>query len=428
MVEFEVLNVEKKNEDDEKIKKFEEKVVNYINSKDKFINKDTTIDTKIHNSRNIVGDIVKSKYNISIEGLGLCHIDKVYDYDYTKLFSGLCSCKEKVLITKIVDNETEEINREYILLKLKAGDKYLMTREQIEDKVTEIKYDSRYRIISVAIYENDELEEEDIFEYKDGLDNSFTVTEKRRASQDTEPVFISKSYIDSKQRLYRMDTATGSSKRIIFDDVTDKKLREEYYQNDVLLMILRHDIFTEETEEEDIMCVSMIKDMYMNNKVVSSKIIEEDEKRRNKQTQRLSYNRITKYHNGIIFYEKINTIECKNKQDGGRVEKQTFSLLDMTKEETVEKKEENIIEYDEANRPTLIVTIRPNEDVIYTLTEYDDENNTSSTNNKDVNIESECFEDDPETVKDFIRKDKYSSKMLYNRFNSFFEEAISSCN
>ena len=58
LLEYEVLNINPESEEDKKIAEFAKEVESYINSKDKFINKDTTIDTKVRNYRNIIGNII----------------------------------------------------------------------------------------------------------------------------------------------------------------------------------------------------------------------------------------------------------------------------------------------------------------------------------------------------------------------------------
>ena len=166
--------------------------------------------------------------------------------------------------------------------------------------------------------------------------------------------------------------------------------------------------------------------MYQNNMVFKSIIVEEIEKRKLKENNRLCYNRATKYHNGVKFVESITNIEFKSKSDDGRIEKQTFSKIDYTEEEVSEYKEQNIIEFDETNRATLIVTSKPGKDLLYTVMNYDDENNIASTNNEETNVLLESFEDDPETIKVFEQKEKYKPKTLYNRYNEFISDAIKS--
>ena len=430
LLEYEVLNINPESEEDKKIAEFAKEVESYINSKDKFINKDTTIDTKIRNYRNIMGNITKTSYNISIEGLGLCHVEKKFEYDYTsKVFKGrgYDTCTEITNITNIMNDEEETIYREYMLFNHpQRGTIYYMTKEIKKDTSIELEYDKLFRLISSTLYINGKFEVQDIYEYTDHSDGSFEVEEKKKPSEDTDPILITKSYVDKKHRLYRIDTATGSSKRIIFDDETDKKLREEYYQNEVLMAVIRYEVCNTETEEENIVCVSLIKDMYQNNMVFKSIIVEEIEKRKLKENNRLCYNRATKYHNGVKFVETITNIEFKSKSDDGRIEKQTFSKIDYTEEDVSEYKEQNIIEFDETNRATLIVTSKPGKDLLYTVMNYDDENNIASTNNEETNVLLESFEDDPETIKVFEQKEKYKPKTLYNRYNEFISDAIKS--
>ena len=108
LLEYEVLNINPESEEDKKIAEFAKEVESYINSKDKFINKDTTIDTKVRNYRNIMGNITKTSYNISIEGLGLCHVEKKFEYDYTsKVFKEIYSEKVKIQPISYVRNNNK---------------------------------------------------------------------------------------------------------------------------------------------------------------------------------------------------------------------------------------------------------------------------------------------------------------------------------
>lgn len=430
MLEYEVLNVNKQTEEDKKIAEFVEKVESYINSKDKFINKDTTVDTRVKNYRNIMGHISKSKSNISIEGLGLCNVEKIYEYDYANILSrlGRMTCKESITITNIMDDIVDEIYREYMIFNHPSkGALYYMTKEITKNKTIEMEYDKLYRLISSTLYIKDQFEVQDIYEYTDHEDGSFEVEEKKKASEDTDPILISKSYVDKKHRLYRIDTATGASKRIIFDEVTDKKIREEYYQNDFLVSVIRYEIFNEETEENKIVCASMIRDIYESRYNKKSILIEETEMRSSKEHNRLCYKRQTKYHRGIKMVEKITEIEFKYKGEC-RIENQTFYNIDYTENEKKEYKEQNIIEFDESNRPTLIINSKQGKDMTCTVTNYDDEENTATTKNEETSVHVESFEEDPEMLKVYEQKDVYKPKTLYNRYNEFIADAVKSLN
>ena len=56
LLEYEVLNINPESEEDKKIAEFAKEVESYINSKDKFINKDTTIDAMVKYSETTNGN------------------------------------------------------------------------------------------------------------------------------------------------------------------------------------------------------------------------------------------------------------------------------------------------------------------------------------------------------------------------------------
>lgn len=422
-MKFELLNIDVEDKENEKIYEFEKEVKEYIAKADKFINKDTTIDSKIKNYKNILGDITKSKYNISVEGIGLCNVEKTYDYDYNSLLKGFYICIEDINIKKLVMNKEKNIHREYMVINNKGSKIFKLVKEElIEDKLlTTIEYDSKLRLTKYSIYEDNVLKDRDIYEYTDNIDGSFTVVQKKQISEDIEPIFVSKIYIDSKSRVYRMDTVTGSSKRIIYDE--DKKIQEEYYQDDILICIIRYEAYIDNNEDIDSVSISLIKDIYNKDIVIKSIIIEEIEKKKSNKNGKLVYFRNTKYHNGVKLYEKTTSIEHKSKSDGGRIEKQTFSLIDNSLDTPKDIKEENVIEFDKEGKKTLIVTVRPNKDTLFTVMEYD-ENGSSVTENDDIHMEVSSFEDDPNTIKDFKSSEKYKAKTLYDKFNSFMNDSI----
>lgn len=419
-MKFELLNIKKETDDDIKIKEFESLVIKYINSKDKFINKDSTLDTHVKNTKNIMGHITKSEYNMTLEGLGLCHIEKKFKYDYSSLFTnGYYICNEDTTIHNIVEDETKPISRIYMVISNYNNNKprYILIKETIDNTTIDIQYDKLFRVVSQTTFIDNKFNKKEIYEYVDSEDGSFTVEEKKQVSEDTEPVFISKTWVDKRRRIIRIDTATGSSKRTIYDDI--KKIKEEFYQNEVLCSTLRYERYKEILDNGDTkIIVTMIRDNYILNKISQSIIIEEREKIVNLDDNRLKLQRVTKYHKGIKLYEKIDTIEYKIRSDGSRTEKQVQSLVDNSKDEPIIENIENIIDFDDDNRVRLIVTIKPNTDTVYSVRDYDDESCNTTIKNNDTDTKIIYFDDDPETIKDLKSKNKYNANVLYNKFNT----------
>ena len=421
MEKFELLNVESKNSEREKVQEFEKLVINYINSKDKFINKDSTIDISVKNFRNIMGHLSKTIYNMRLENIGLCNIEKTYKYDYTKLFAlGHYMCEETIFIYNIVEDEKDKIYREYIVLPDDNNPIYRKTREKNKDTEIIIEYDRQYRIISHSTFIKDKLEIRMLYDIKDLEDGTITVEEKKQVSEDTEPIFVSKFWFDSLHRIIRVDTCTGSSKRITFDDKI--KVKEDYYQDNVLISRLRYEYKVEEEVDGTRYTITMIRDNYdMYGNIFASIIIEERERVIDLMNNRIKYQRITKYHNGIKMYEKINTIEFKSRSDGSRVERQKYSIVDDSKKEPIRESEENIIDFDEDGRQRLIVTIRSNGEVVHTVREYSDDDSDMSIDTDTNKTQITNFEDDPSTIKEFKSSDNYDANVLYTKFISGFE-------
>lgn len=413
--------------EDVKVKEFEEKVVTYINSKDKFINRYTTVDTKKNFTRNILGFPTKEDFFVALEGLCLCRIEKKYSYSSISafLYSKMVATEE-IKITRVMDEKEDIIIREYDILPTKINSyTWKLIKEVKGDITVTYEYDRKYRAVNISTYIKDKFDNAEIYKYTDfdkdeNPDTSYTVEQYKQPSEDVDPVFISKIYVDWKGRIYRMDTATGESRISIFEG--DSKIREEFYINDILVAILKYETYYHTDDEISTLIFSMVKEIYDNNKIFSSSIIEESEKRVDNKTNKLVYFRNTKYHKGIKMIERITTIESKERKDGSRVEKQNTSIVDKS-EGLKTKSEENIIDYNKDGNPTLIVTIKPNAPTLYTTFEDDEDKNQIETSNDD-HYEKVTLFDDESGIKEYELKNKYSARVLYNDYNSLVMEAV----